>query len=75
MATLKRFYGFSFIFTLICLGLGAWYGWSSTGTIGGTAALLWIVWGAGIALHAARTFLWGGDWERREVERRLGRSL
>ena len=43
MATLKRFYGFSFVFTLICLALGAWYGWSSTGTIGGTAALLWIV--------------------------------
>jgi hypothetical protein len=43
MATLKRFYGFSLIFTIICLALGAWYGWSSTGTITGTLALLWIV--------------------------------
>ncbi len=43
MATLKRFYGFSLIFTIICLALGAWYGWSSTGTLAGTAALLWIV--------------------------------
>ncbi|TIX50199.1 DUF475 domain-containing protein [Alteraurantiacibacter aquimixticola] len=43
MATLKRFYGFSLIFTLICLGLGAWYGWVSTGTVSGTAAMLWII--------------------------------
>ena len=43
MATFKRFYGFSFIFTLICLALGAWYGWSSTGSVGGTAAMLWII--------------------------------
>ena len=43
MATLTRFYGFSFVFTLICLALGAWYGWASTGTIGGTLSLLWII--------------------------------
>lgn len=43
MATLWRFYGFSLIFTLACLGLGVWYGWSSTGTVSGTLALLWIV--------------------------------
>lgn len=43
MATLLRFYSFSFVFTLICLGLGAWYGWASTGTLGGTLSLLWII--------------------------------
>ena len=43
MATMRQFYGFSFIFTLICLALGAWYGWSSTGDLGGTAAMLWII--------------------------------
>lgn len=43
MQTLRQFYGFSLIFTMICLGLGAWYGWSSTGTIGGTASMLWII--------------------------------
>lgn len=43
MATLLRFYTFSLIFTAICLGLAAWYGISSTGTIGGTLQLLWIV--------------------------------
>lgn len=43
MATLLRFYKFSFIFTLICLALGAWYGWSSTGDLAATASLLWIV--------------------------------
>lgn len=43
METLLRFYKFSFIFTLLCLGLGGWYGWSSTGTLAGTAQLLWII--------------------------------
>jgi len=43
MATLLKYYKFSFVFTLICLGLAVWYGWSSTGTIAGTASLLWIV--------------------------------
>ncbi|ANY20568.1 Integral membrane protein TerC family protein [Tsuneonella dongtanensis] len=43
MDTLKRFYGFSLIFTLICLGLGVWYGVESTGTFAGTAQMLWII--------------------------------
>jgi uncharacterized protein len=43
MATLLRFYTFSLIFTAICLGLGAWYGMASTGTIGGMLSLLWII--------------------------------
>ncbi len=43
MSTMIRFYGFSFIFTLVCLSLAAWYGWASTGTITGTLSLLWIV--------------------------------
>ncbi|MGN3973316.1 DUF475 domain-containing protein [Tsuneonella sp. SYSU-LHT278] len=43
MNTLKRYYGFSLIFTLACLGLGVWYGISSTGTAIGTAQMLWII--------------------------------
>ncbi|WP_284125255.1 DUF475 domain-containing protein [Parerythrobacter aestuarii] len=43
MQTLWRFYGFSFFFTLLCLGLGVWYGWESTGTVAGTASMLWII--------------------------------
>ena len=43
MQTLLKFYKFSFVFTLICLGLAAWYGWESTGTLAGTLSLLWIV--------------------------------
>ena len=43
MQSFMRFYGFSVIFTLACLGLGAWYGFESTGTLGGTAAMLWII--------------------------------
>ncbi len=43
MDTLKRFYGFALIFTLACLALGVWYGVSSTGTLSGTAKMLWII--------------------------------
>ncbi len=38
-----QFYRGSLIFTAVCLALGAWYGWASTGTIAGTASLLWII--------------------------------
>jgi len=43
MATLVRFYGFSFVFTLICLGLGVWYGLASTGSLTAMAGMLWII--------------------------------
>ncbi|MEG9268398.1 DUF475 domain-containing protein [Qipengyuania sp. Mu-71] len=43
MATLWRFYGFSFVFTIFCLGLAVWYGWVSTASVTGTLSLLWIV--------------------------------
>ena len=43
MDTLKRFYGLSLLFTVVCLGLGLWYGMSSTGTVAGTAKILWII--------------------------------
>lgn len=43
MSTLLQYYKFSLAFTLICFGLAVWYGWASTGTIGGTLAMLWIV--------------------------------
>ena len=38
-----RFFRGSFIFTIICLALGAWYGWSTTGSLEATAQILWIV--------------------------------
>ncbi len=43
MRTLLRYYTFSLIFTLICLGLAAWYGMVSSGTVIGMAQVLWIV--------------------------------
>lgn len=43
MSTLLRFYTFSLIFTVFCLGLGAWYGWVSTGSVSGTLSMLWII--------------------------------
>ena len=38
-----RFYKGSILFTVFCLALAVWYGWSQTGTLAGTASLLWIV--------------------------------
>ena len=43
MQMLLRFYTFSLLFTAVCLGLGAWYGYASSGTIGGMLSVLWIV--------------------------------
>ena len=38
-----QFYKGSLIFTAICLALGTWYGWYSSGTLAGTAGMLWII--------------------------------
>ena len=43
MQTLLRYYTFSLIFTAICFGLAAWYGWASTGSLTATLGILWIV--------------------------------
>ncbi len=43
MQTLLRYYSFSLLFTAICMGLAAWYGWASSGTVGGMLTVLWIV--------------------------------
>lgn len=41
-ALLTHFRG-SIFFALICLALGAWYGWDATGSVAGTAQMLWII--------------------------------
>lgn len=43
MQTLLRYYKFSLAFTILCLGLAAWYGMVSAGTLLGMAQVLWIV--------------------------------
>lgn len=43
MSSFIRFYRGSLIFSLICLILGALYGWMSSGTIAGVFEVLWIV--------------------------------
>ncbi|NNC52132.1 MAG: DUF475 domain-containing protein, partial [Erythrobacter sp.] len=43
METIRKYYTFSLIFTAICFGLAAWYGWASTGSITATLGILWIV--------------------------------
>ena len=40
---LMRFYKGSILFTLVCLALGAWYGWAITGNVAATASMLWII--------------------------------
>ena len=40
---LRKYYTGSLIFTAICLVIGAWLGWQSTGTVQGTLGILWIV--------------------------------
>lgn len=41
--TLLTHFRGSILFAIICLFLGAWYGWESTGTISGMAQMLWII--------------------------------
>lgn len=43
MRDILKHYTFSFVFMAICLGLAAWYGLSSTGSLAGMAQVLWIV--------------------------------
>jgi uncharacterized protein len=43
MATLLKYYLGSLLFTLACLALALWYGWSSSGSAVATAQMLWIV--------------------------------
>ncbi|MBX7540362.1 DUF475 domain-containing protein [Qipengyuania sphaerica] len=43
METLRKYYTFSLVFTAVCFGLAAWYGWASTGSITATLGILWIV--------------------------------
>lgn len=38
-----QYYRFSIVFSLVCLALGVWYGWMSTGTVAGTMQILWII--------------------------------
>lgn len=41
MGFLKHFWG-SLLFTVVCMGLGGWYGWEVHGTLEGTLSILWI---------------------------------
>ncbi|WP_128892472.1 DUF475 domain-containing protein [Erythrobacter sp. HKB08] len=43
MQTLLQYYKFSLGFTALCFVLAAWYGWTSTGSITATLAIVWIV--------------------------------
>ena len=43
MAELLRHFRFPILFALVCLALGAWYGWAQSGTLAGMVEVLWIV--------------------------------
>jgi hypothetical protein len=45
---IRKYYTGSILFTLLCLALGAWVGWSYTGSVVGTLGVLWIVFVLGI---------------------------
>ena len=38
-----RFFRGSIVFTLVCLGLAAWYGWAASSSLQATLGMLWIV--------------------------------
>ncbi len=40
---LMKYYKGSILFTLACLALGVWYGWSQSGSFSATASMLWII--------------------------------
>jgi len=40
---LMKYYKGSILFTLVCLALGASYGWSQSGSVSATASMLWII--------------------------------
>jgi uncharacterized protein len=40
---LMKFYKGSILFTIACLALGVWYGWSQSGSVAATASMLWII--------------------------------
>lgn len=41
MGFLKHFWG-SLLFSVVCLAIGGWYGWTLTGTVDGLLSILWI---------------------------------
>lgn len=38
-----KFYKGSILFTIVCLALGVWYGWSQSGSVSATLSMLWII--------------------------------
>ena len=43
LATFLRHFRGSLLFSLVCLGLAAAYGWHETGSAAATGAMLWVV--------------------------------
>jgi uncharacterized protein len=42
-SVIRKYYTGSLLFTAICMALGAWLGWSLTGSLWGTLGIVWIV--------------------------------
>jgi transcriptional regulator with XRE-family HTH domain len=74
VAQLRDFYIHTAVYLVVCTAalVGVWTVSPETLWVG---LLLWLVWGAGLSIHAVRNFLLGGSWERRQVEHKLGRPL
>lgn len=74
VSQLRTFYIHVAVYLVVCTSVLAALALLSPDNLW-TGLLLWLVWGAGLLIHAVRTFLFGGLWERRQVERKLGRPL
>lgn len=40
---MMRYFKGSAVFTFVCMAIGIWYGWESTGSVAGVAQILWII--------------------------------
>jgi transcriptional regulator with XRE-family HTH domain len=70
---LRKFVMHSTVYVLVCSSILAVNLWLAPDQL--AAPFVWLIWGIGLAIHAAGTFVFNGVWERRQVERKLGRPL
>jgi predicted membrane channel-forming protein YqfA (hemolysin III family) len=70
---LRKFVMHSTVYVLVCSSILAVNLWLAPDQL--AAPFVWLIWGIGLAIHAAGTFVFNGVWERRRVERKLGRPL
>ena len=71
---LRGFYIHATIYLVVCTAIMIAI-WAHSPENLWTGLVVWLAWGGGLLIHAVGTFLLDGSWERRQVERKLGRGL